>query len=98
AEEQVAPEPADGQFAVQILLRLADDVAAKPVLEPRGLGDDQRQRDDADHERPDERRDLKQTANVAHDRQNACPMLKWKRNRRVCSLPFTSRPGMGFTW
>ena len=50
AEEQIAAEGADRQLAIQILLRLADDVAAEPVFEPGRLRDDQRNRHDADEE------------------------------------------------
>ena len=60
AEEQVAAEPADRQLAVQILLRLADDVAAQPVAEPGRLRHDEREGDDADQQRADQGDDLQQ--------------------------------------
>ena len=66
AEQQVAADPADRQLAVQVLLRLADDVAPQPVAEPRRLRHDERQRHDADHQGADERDDLQQTDGGSH--------------------------------
>ncbi len=66
-EEQVAAETADRQLAVQVLLRLAHDVAPDPVPEPRRLRDDERQRHDADEQRADERHDSEKTADGSHD-------------------------------
>ena len=66
AEQQVAADPADRQLAVQILLRLADDVAAQPVAEPGRLRHDQREGDDAHHQRADQRDDLENLTERSH--------------------------------
>ena len=46
---------------------LADDEAAQPLLEPRGLRDDQRHRRDADDQRADEGDDLQRPAGDGHE-------------------------------
>jgi hypothetical protein len=69
AEEQVTVQATDRQPAVHVILRLADDEAAEPFLEPRRLRDDDRHGGDPDHERADEGDNLKRSAGNGH--QNA---------------------------
>src|SRR5690606_11254519 len=96
AEEQIAAELPDRQLAVEVLFRLADDVAAEPVLEPGCLRHDQRHRRDAHDQGAGEGNDLEQTSGGAH--QNACPMLKCTRKWRGSGSPSTSSPSRGFNW
>ena len=63
--EQVAAQAADRHGAVHVLLRLTLDEPAQPVAEPRRLRRDQRERDDADEQRPDEGHDLQGAPDVS---------------------------------
>ena len=96
AGEQIPGEPFDRHRAVQIQIRLADDVAAQPVLEPRGLRHDDGRGRRADDEREHDDEHVNEALDDPH--QNACPMEKWMRQRRLCGCPLTSRPGIGLSW
>ncbi|MBW8861914.1 MAG: hypothetical protein JF601_06020 [Acidobacteria bacterium] len=66
AEEQVAAEALDRQRAVQVLVRLRDDEAAQPVLEPGRLRHDHRGRRRPDDERQHEDQNVSKTSDNPH--------------------------------
>ena len=112
AEEQIAAEPLDRQRAVQILIRLAHDVAAQPVLEPCGLRDDDRRRRRADEQRQHDQQHVNEPPHEsacrltrahshAHDDPSCIserlPDAEMDAPPAVCGSPFTSSPGIGLS-
>jgi hypothetical protein len=66
SEKEIPAEAADRQLSVQVLRRLAHDVLAQPVLEPRRLRHDQGDGHDADNQGADKRHDLGGPSQKSH--------------------------------
>ncbi len=66
--EQIAAELPDRELAVQILVPFPHDVPAQPLVKPRRLRHDQRERDDPDQDREHERQHAQRPPEVPHGR------------------------------
>jgi hypothetical protein len=81
--EQVAVQALDDEVSVQVVVGLAHDVAPQPVLEPGGLGRDQRDDDEADEEGQHERADAQPAPDSCHGRDLRIALRRPGRCSRV---------------
>lgn len=97
AVKEITFDGSDLESSLDRRLGLAHGETPQPFPEPRRLREDRRHDQQTHQQHRHDREGSQGPPSARHD-QNACPTLKWIRQRRGSSSPLTSKPSMRVSW